>query len=180
MAQFEIDELDPEGDPDALRVAAFDVKGATFIIPSDAPIPSELSEVVMPTGSLYRRLAPLEREEGGEDDFAFVPLSGAELLSLERAWGSLQKVQRVFILTGLPAARYDLLFEASARRIGIPSVDWPAVSEALAARVRLKQRVKDTEPWKVKPNAKPPSKLPIGTTDGDDDEGGDDADQNGA
>jgi hypothetical protein len=144
----ELDELAPVPDPESLRVLDFDVRNAVFVIPSDSPVPSELSSAEMPSGSLYRRLAALDQPEISE--FAFVPVSGSELLSLDRAWRALQSAPRVYALFDLPGARYDVLFTQAARQIGIPRVEWPAVAEALASRVRTVQRTKDKEPWNMK------------------------------
>jgi hypothetical protein len=141
-------EPDSAADPDSLRVHDVDVRGTVFIIPVDVSVPSELSDVNLPSGTLYDRLAPLNVEQ--TDDFAFTPLSGAELLSLERAWRSLQRAKKVAVLQGLPGARYDVLFTQASRLIGLRIVDWPAVAEAIANRVRTVQRTKDTNPWTLK------------------------------
>lgn len=130
---------------DELIVGSFDVRGAVFLVPVDAPLPSELTGVTVPSGTLYQRLAALDTPDG--DSFSFVPLAGAELLSLDRAWRLLQTAKRVFVLTGLPAARYDVLFSQATRQIGLQSVDWPAVSEAIASKLVSDQRTKDATPW---------------------------------
>jgi hypothetical protein len=69
---------------------------------------------------------------------------------LERAWRSLQRAKKVAVLQGLPGARYDVLFTQASRLIGLRIVDWPAVAEAIANRVRTVQRTKDTNPWTLK------------------------------
>lgn len=132
-------------DRSALIVGSFDVKGAVFIIPVDAPIPSEIAEAEMPSGSLYKRISALDTADS--DTFRFVPISGAELLALERAWRMLTVAKRVFVLADLPAARYDVLFTQAVRQIGIQKVDWVHVSEAIAAKVIRDQRTKDKTPW---------------------------------
>lgn len=142
--QFSFEELDPA----ALKVDAFDVTAATFLIPSDAPIPSELSEVEIPSGSLYARLAPLD--DDAPDTFSFVPLSGTELLALDRAWRLMTRAPKVYALFGLPGARYDILFTQASRQIGIQSIEWVAVAEALADRSRIIQRTKDSAAWLIK------------------------------
>lgn len=149
MNQIE-DELAPLADPEALRVNDFDVRNAVFVIPIDAPVPSELAEVDVPMGSLYTRLSALDTEK--RDDFAFVPLSGTELLSLDRAWRALQRAPRVFALFDLPGAKYDILFTQAVRQIGVARIEWPSVAEAMASRVRTVQRAKDSEPWSVRSN----------------------------
>lgn len=152
-----------ELDPSALKVDAFDVTAATFLIPSDAPIPSELSEVEIPSGSLYARLAALDDE--APSSFAFVPLSGTELLSLDRAWRLLTRAPKVYALFGLPGARYDILFTQASRQIGIQPIEWVAISEALADRSRVLQRTKDSAAWKIKDSlAEQPSRKPKSST----------------
>lgn len=155
------DDLSPTIDPSGLRVHDFDVKGAVFVIPSDAPIPSELAEVEVPTGSLYARLGALDNADAGSD-FAFVPVSGSELISLDRPWRSLQRAPRVYALFDIPGAKYDVLFTQAVRTIGLPRLEWPAVSEALASRVRVVQRARDKTPWKVAESVT--NKAPRSTT----------------
>lgn len=135
-------------DPDDLRVHEFDVRSAVFILPSDAPIPSELSDVAVPTGSLYQRLAALDVEE--HEEFAFVPLAGAELLALDRVWRTIARARRVYALFDIPGAKYDILFTQSVRQIGLQVIEWPAVSQALADRTRQIQRTSDTAAWTLK------------------------------
>jgi hypothetical protein len=159
------DELSPSPDPEELRIKDFDVRGAVFVIPLDAPIPSELTGIELPTGSLYQRLAALDAEQLAE--FAFVPLAGSEMLALDRVWRTLQRAKRVYALFDLPGARYDVLFTQAARQIGLQRVDWPAVAEALASRTRTVQRVRDTEPYKLPVAPSRTSKLPRATTAGD-------------
>lgn len=148
-------QIHPEVDPSDLRVHDFDVRDAVFVIPSDVPVPSELSDVTIPTGSLYDRLAALNVDD--PKDFAFVPVSGAELLSLDRAWRALAKPRRVFALMDLPGARYDILFTQSIRQIGIQQIDWPAVSQAMADRVRHVQRTSDKSAWNLKQDLTQPT-----------------------
>jgi hypothetical protein len=145
-------------DPDELRVQDFDVRNSVFVIPVDAPVPSELADVEMPKGTLYDRLRALNVET--TDEFAFVPLSGAELLSLERSWRSFQVAKRVFALFDLPGARYDVMFTQSVRLIGLRRIEWPAVAEGLASRTRTVQRTKDATPWNLKDNKPSGSKFP--------------------
>lgn len=139
----ELDELSDHSD--LLQVGAFNVKGAVFLVPLDAPLPSEISNGELPSGSLYSRLAPLDLATS--EGFSFVPVSGSELLALERSWRMLQTAKRVFVLTDLPAARYDVLFTQAVRMIGLQSIDWAKVSEAIASKVITDQRTKDKSPW---------------------------------
>lgn len=145
---FEEDDFDIDtvaSSRSAILVGSFDVKGAVFVVPIDAPIPSELTSDALPSGSLYKRLAALDIESS--DSYAFVPLSGAELLNLERSWRALQSARRIYVLADLPAARYDVLFTQAVRQIGLQKVDWSHVSEAIASKVITDQRTKDKTPW---------------------------------
>jgi len=142
-----IDSLEPTVDPQALRVNEHDVDKSVFIIPTDVPIPGELSGATMSKGSLYERLAPLDKEP---ESFVFVPLSGAELTALDRVWHTLVKPKRVYALLGLPGGRYDVLFTQSTRQIGIQTLDWLSVAQSLTERARHVQRTMDTRSWDVK------------------------------
>lgn len=145
-------------DPLAIEVAGSDVRGVVFVIPLDAPLPNELADINVPTGSLYKRLAALDGlAEGAE--VGFVPVSGNELLALGRVWHTLVAAPKVAVLYDLPGARYDIVFTQAEKQIGLRSVDWPAVSEALGNRLREVQRTKDTEPWQLE-QAKKDAGLP--------------------
>lgn len=137
--------LTPDVDPEDLRVNDVDVRKSVFVVPVDAPVPSELGADQMPSGTLYRRLAALD--ESDPIDFAFVPVSGAELLALDRVWRTLQRPKKIYALFDLPGAKYDVLFTQAVRQIGIPRIEWPSVSEALASRTRTIQRTNDSSPW---------------------------------
>lgn len=136
-----------------VNVAGIDIRGYVFVVPLDAPLPSEVAAVIPPTGGLLARLAPLAGEEN--ELFSFVALSGAELLAIERAFRLMQTVKRVAVLTDLPGARYDVLFTQAARQIGLPKIEWPQISESLASRVVEMQRLKDTKPWSGNPDLAP-------------------------
>lgn len=120
---------------------------AVIVVPLDAPVPADLDGGELAKGSLYERLAPLNVVD--HDEFVLCPLAGDELLALERAWPSLQRAKHVYVMTGLPAARYDVLFTQAVRQIGLRQLDWTQVSEDLAAHKREAQRRKDAEPWSV-------------------------------
>lgn len=173
-------EIDPTAhELPSLTVSDSELSQAAFVIPIDAPLPNELSDLVVPTGSLMKRIAALESvvdEAGAEDKFRFIPISGAEFLALERAWRSLQTRKHVYVLTELPGARYDVLFDQARRVVGIRALDWPAVSAALEGHHRLIQRTTDASPWKLAaPGAKarqlprsndgPVETLPVPTPD---------------
>lgn len=129
-----------------VSVNGVDVRGYVFVIPVDAPVPSEVASARIETGSLYKRLMPLA-DEAESETFSFVPLSGAELLALERAWRGLQTVKKVGVLTDLPGARYDVLFTQATRQIGLPKFEWTQVADGLSAKLVSQQRLKDTKPW---------------------------------
>lgn len=119
--------------------------GAVFVIPLDAPTPSELSGAIVPAGSLYDRLRAIAYTD--ETHFSFVPVSGAELLHIERAWRLLQVAKRVYALFELPGARYDVMFTQAVRQIGLKKIEWPNVAEAIAAKLITQQRAHDKTPW---------------------------------
>lgn len=146
--------LDPLLTHEEVDVAGHDMRGYTLIVPLDAPIPSEVASAPMPTGSLYARLAPLAVSPEGSE-FAFAPLSGSELLALERAWRLVATVPKIAVLMDLPGARYDVLFTQAARQIGIMRIDWSQVADGLAARLVNKQRLKDTQPWALQQSIAP-------------------------
>lgn len=120
--------------------------GSVFIIPLDAPVPSELSEIPVPAGTLYERLVNIG-SSAESSNFAFAPLSGAELFHLDRAWRLLQSAKRVYALFDVPGARYDVLFTQAVKTIGLRRVEWPAVSEAMLSASRTAQRTHDSTPW---------------------------------
>jgi len=143
--QSHIDNEDDVLSPESIETEGQDVRGTVFVIPLAAPIPNELAEVKMAEGTLYERIAPLATAL--ESEFAFMPLTGSEMLALERAWRQLQVVKKIAVLTELPGAKYDIIFDQAVRQLGLRKLDWPQVSEAIARRVRTVQRTKDTTPW---------------------------------
>lgn len=148
-------------DPTALSLSDIAVKGGTFVIPIDAPVPGELADVPLPTGTLYSRLRYLAVEDGSPEaeghKFRFVPVSGMELLQLERAWRLLQTAKRVYALFGFPGARYDVMFTQAARQIGLHRVEWPEISTEIAAHATHLQRTQDAKPWAIEGELGPES-----------------------
>jgi len=167
MPDIEIDSLNPTTDPDEVRVKEFDVRHCVFVIPLDAPVPSELADIEMPKGSLYQRLVAIDSEQ--PEEFSFIPVSGSELLALDRVWRVLQRAKKVFALFDLPGAKYDILFAQAVRQMGIQRIDWSNVAEALAARSITMQRTRDKAPWQTKPEFEQQrrSRVPRSTTGGD-------------
>lgn len=160
-------ELDPVGELPSLTVSDAELAQAAFVIPLDAPLPNELSDLFVPSGSLLKRIAGLDvipDAEGKEDKFQFIPISGAEFISLERAWRALQTRKNVYVLTELPGARADVLFDQAKRVLGIRSLDWPAVSVALESHHRLLQRTNDKSPWQVAPPSNRVRQMPKSNT----------------
>lgn len=156
------DDLDPTHvNIPSLAVADADLAKAVFIIPLDAPLPNELADSVVPSGTLLTRLRALDLtgSEAG-DGFDFVPLAGTELMALERPWRALQARENVYVLTELPGARYDVLFDQARRSIGLRSLDWPSVAVAMASHQRVTQRTADKTPWALQ---KPGRGGPRGT-----------------
>jgi len=133
-------------EPQSIVTDGFDIRKSVFIIPIDAPLPNELSDAPVSSGSLYQRIAPLT-EEDVSTDFALVPLAGNELLALDRAWTTLVNAPRIFVLLEIPGAKYDILFTQARRQLGLRSLDWPTVAESISERVRTVQRTADKTPW---------------------------------
>ena len=163
----------------SLTVSDADLARAVFVIPLDAPLPNELAELVVPSGTLLKRLGALDSPDEGSK-FNFVPVSGAELNNLAAAWHDLQSHKTVYVLTELPGARYDALFDNAKRVIGLRSLDWPAVANALESHHRLMQRTTDKTPWAVKAPGQsrfprtqddsPADRLPVPATDEQDED----------
>lgn len=130
-----------------VAVDSTDVSGTVFVIPLDSPLPNELASINIPSGKLYDRLVNLAHPS--ETEFSFVPLSGQEMILLERCWPSLTVAKKVAVLTELPGARYDILFNQARKQIGLRAVDWPAVASSLVSRVTTLQRTLDKQPWEV-------------------------------
>lgn len=163
------DEVEPAemADPTTFSVDDITQKGGVFVIPVDAPVPSELTSASLPVGPLYARLFALAQEDDGQ--FHFLPVSGAELLHIERAWRLLQVSKRVYALFDLPGARYDVMFTQAVRQIGIRRIEWPSVSESMASKLIANQRTRDAEPWAAKadltvPGRRLPSVATVGVT----------------
>lgn len=138
--ELSFDALTP---PEDLSVESVDVRNAVFIVPIDAPIPRELDEMVS-KGDLYARLGPVASDGDG---MSVVPLSGPELLGLSNVWRALAKAPRVYVLTGLPGARYDVTFSGAARQIGLRQLDWSDAAETMARRKAREQSTADAKPW---------------------------------
>jgi hypothetical protein len=134
---------------DNLTVNDSNALGTVFIIPLDAPVPLELSDIEMPTGPLLARLQPLAVEEP-TGDIALLPISGQELLALARAWTLLRVAKKIAVLSDLPGAREDIIFAQARRQIGLKTVEWPALSESFAKRKVERQRTGDKQPWLAK------------------------------
>lgn len=145
----DIDESQDLTDPSAVKVGASDLRRMVLIVPLDAAIPTAVESAVV-TGSLYERLQPLAAEAASQDDprpSAIVPLSGPELSALLRLWPLLVTAKQVAVLSELPGVRPDIVFDSSARSIGLRLLPWVDVQEALTERVVTLQRTADKTPW---------------------------------
>lgn len=137
---------DDINDPEVLELGGGDIRKTVFIIPLGAPIPTELAEVAMVTAAtLYERIAPLTRPL--EAEFGFVAIAGTELILLERVWRTFLNTPKVCVLRDLPGATYDIVFTQGTQQVGLRSVSWPAVADAIGTRVRTVQRTTDSTPW---------------------------------
>jgi hypothetical protein len=132
----------------ALSTPSGDFHKTVFVIPLAAPLPLELEPFSPAEGPLLLRLSPLGKEEPA-GDIELVPVSGAELLTLDRAWPLLQTAKKVAVLTELPGAKYDVIFDQARRTIGLRLVDWPSIAEAFAQRQITQQRTGDKEAWRA-------------------------------
>lgn len=159
------DDHDDIHDPENLEVGGSDVRNTVFIIPLGAPIPAELADVVLPSAAnLYMRLAPITEPLTAE--FGFVPIAGTELIQLERVWRTFQNTPKIAVLRDLPGATYDIVFIQGTQQVGLRSVSWPTVSEAIGQRVRTVQRTQDKEPWALGgPSAVQKPKRRLGGSD---------------
>lgn len=136
---------DHASDLETLTTSTGDVASAVFIVPFGAPMPNEAKDILVTTGSLFTRLAPLDEEAPATN--VVIPLSGQELLGLSNVWHHLVLTKKVFVLGDLPGAKYDVLFDQAARGIGLKTVPWPEVSDAITRQLIETQRVGDTKPW---------------------------------
>jgi hypothetical protein len=151
MTQFDQDHDEAETSnaefDNHLNVEVGNVKGTVFLIPLDAPIPLELEDYAPATGPLLERLLPLAQKEP-VDDIALVAVSGQELSDLGRPWSALRVARKVHVLTELPGARDDIMFDMARKQLGLTPVPWPSLAEAFATRKVEKQRTGDTQPWR--------------------------------
>jgi hypothetical protein len=143
--KLETDHMQP-GLPEELTTTLGDVRGTVFLIPLDAPLPLELADFAPEHGPLLQRLQPLSQKEL-TTDVALIPISGAELLAIARAWSLLREAKKVAVLADLPGARDDILFTQARRQIGLHALDWPSLADAFASRHTEQQRTKDKQPW---------------------------------
>lgn len=128
--------------PADLSIAGADIDGAVLVVPSDAPLPNEIKDDAA-SGNLYTRLGPL----AGAASASVVPLSGPELLGLVGVWRSIASAKKVYYVSGLPGARYDVTFLGAVRQIGLRQLDWADISEHLARIQAHAQSTGDSQPW---------------------------------
>lgn len=130
---------------DNIVVKDSDISKAFFIVPLDAPLPSDLAEVPQATGSLLHRLQPMDQSEP-EGQYMVIPFSGVELTALSGLWRVLVAPRKVFTIEGLPGAKYDVQFASAARALGFKSLRWDDIEDAVAASVITQQRSADMVP----------------------------------
>lgn len=121
-------------------------KGTVFVIPFDAPLPNELKDIPVASGTFLTRLQFLNSHEVAL--FEILPLRGDELIQLSRLWATLVEHKKVYAIRGLPGARYDVLFDQGLRAVGVPEIQWDTISTAMARAVVEEQRTTDATPWK--------------------------------
>lgn len=118
-----------------------------FVIPLNAPVPQELKTATVASGTLMQRLAILADTE--RRDVGLLPLSGHELMTLERVWPLLQDVKEVAFLHELPGTRPDAIYDMARRSIGLRTETWPELKDLLVAEHTEHQRLSDTKPWVI-------------------------------
>lgn len=128
----------------SVTVADANIVGTVFVIPIEAALPTELKELSVPTGTLYQRLHALDGI--GDSDFGIVAISAQEFVDIAPAWRTLSTVKKAAVLLDLPGARYPTLFTLGYKQAGLQTYSWPMVADAVANRVRTRQRVTDKMP----------------------------------
>jgi len=127
------------------ETSADQFKGSLLVIPFDAPLPTALNALPIATGTLVQRLSALQ--DHPITSFEILPLTGEELIELARIWHLIADVKRISVLLGIPAARYDVLFDQGVRAAGLPTLHWSILGQALTRAVTEEQRAKDSKPW---------------------------------
>lgn len=155
---------DELGDTTGPDITTQSYAGSVFIIPLGAPLPAELKNFEPAKGDLYARLVALATVVQ-EQAFAFAALTGDELLALTKPWHMLVRAKKVFYLTDLPGARYDVLFTQAVKVLGVPSAPWPSVADFLTSRAIELQRLGDKEPWNAPEARKEARRLRTPTLD---------------
>lgn len=119
-------------------------ENVAYVLPLGAPIPSELAGIEVATGNVLQRLLPLSVTDPDGD--VMVPIEGAELHACDRLFRKFAVRPNVIVITGLPGAKYDVMFSQAVRQLGLKSMDWYQLEVALGDASRTLQRTKDTRP----------------------------------
>lgn len=122
--------------------------GTAFIVPLGAPLPAPMMEFRLSTGSLLQRILPLA-DEGPDVDTVIIPIDGADLFTLERAWHNLVVRKKVVALLGIPGAMYDVTFDHAVRGLGIHTADWPSLEQWFSDSARRAQQTSALRPDKT-------------------------------
>lgn len=108
-----------------------------FIIPKGAPLPRELEDLPLATGSLYQRLAPLAEASLG---WHLVPMDTMEINDLANSWERLVEARAVGYLTGLPGTVSDPLMEHVSVTLAIKLYRWDDLAVEMAEKIKAEQR----------------------------------------
>lgn len=130
---------------------------AVLLIPIGTPLPSDLADIRLVTGSLYQRLEPLANPS---DSWVIIPIETMELHDLAQTWERLCSALHVFHLTGLPGASSDNLFEHVALTLAIRPAHWADVSAEMIEAVKTAQRSNAAPPPLGDPELPPPPETP--------------------
>lgn len=124
----------PEATPDSIGAVPTDL---VLLIPMGAPLPREVEDIPLVTGTLYQRLAPLAVPGSG---WVFLPCDTMEIHDLGASWERLVTAPAVGYLTGLPGTTPDSLMEHVAVLLGIRHYRWDDIAAELSERIKAAQR----------------------------------------
>lgn len=119
--------------------------GTAFIVPLGSPLPAPMMDFTISTGSLLQRILPLA-DDSEDAPTVVIPIDGADLFTLERAWHNLVTRRRVVALLGLPGALYDVTFDHAIRGLGIHTADWPSLEQWFSDSSRRAQQTAALRP----------------------------------
>lgn len=142
------DELDTAVAAQVPVADALALPRTVIVVPVNAPLPQLLADHQV-TGSLLDRLQALEGL--GAEGPRVLPLSGDEVIALDRAWPLLRACadqDTILVhMTEIPATRYDILYTQGVRVLGLKALAWPDLEIELSQLAASRQAVGDKQPW---------------------------------